>query len=798
MDTSRPRTGERKISIGIGGMSCAACAARINRKLSRMEGVKDTNVNLALEKATVVYDPAEVSVQDVVDAVHSLDYKVKTEKIDLDITGMSCASCAARIERKLNRTDGILQAAVNLANGRATVTYLPEVIELKDILDAVRELGYGARDTDDGLTDREEERDEESLKQRNLFILAAVCSFPLFYVMLAEVFLLPLPSLLLNKIFQFALATVVQFIPGWQFYRRGFLSLRGGAANMDVLVALGTSAAYFYSAANTFFLGGFVYYETSAMIITLVLLGRMLEAFAKGRTSEAIKKLLALRPDKARVIRENREVEIPLDEVQVGDILVVRPGEKIPVDGIIREGYSTVDESMLTGESIPVEKQAGDEVIGATINRHGTFRFEATKVGKDTALSQIIKVVEEAQGSKAPIQRIADVVSAYFVPVVVGIAGITFIAWLISTGNIATAIINMVAVLVIACPCALGLATPTAIMVGSGRGAENGLLFKGGEHLEKAHKIDTVVLDKTGTITKGEPEVTDIVALGEFKEEEVLRLAAAAERASEHPLARAIVEAVPEDMELPAAQDFEAVPGHGVKVTVEGKKILAGNRKLMRDNGVNLDEVSTRITDLEQEGKTVVILAVDDTAAGLIAIADTVKEHSAQAVRDLQKMGLQVVMITGDNERTAQAIARQVGIERVLAEVLPEEKANEVAKLKREGRTVAMVGDGINDAPALATADLGMAIGSGTDVAMETADVVLMRGDLRGIPAAIRLSRQTMRKIKQNFFWALVYNSAGIPLAALGFLSPIIAAAAMAMSSVSVVSNSLLLKRFQP
>jgi Cu+-exporting ATPase len=600
------------------------------------------------------------------------------------------------------------------------------------------------------------------------------------------------------------LATPVQFIAGWQFYRGAYQNLKHGTANMDVLVALGTSAAYFFSVANTFFTAGHVYYETATVIITLIILGRLLEARAKGRTSEAIKKLMGLQAKTARVIREGKEMDIPVEEVQVGDIVVVRPGEKIPVDGEIVEGSSSVDESMLTGESIPVDKNIGDEVIGATINKQGVLKFKATKVGAETALAQIIKIVEEAQGSKAPIQRFADVISSYFVPAVVGIAVITFFAWYFwaAPGDIARALINTTAVLVIACPCALGLATPTSIMVGTGRGAENGILIKGGEHLEKAYRIDTVVLDKTGTITKGEPEVTDIIVTdSSLDENNLLQLAASVENNSEHPLGEAIVKAAKtRDLELSETGEFEAIAGHGVKSTIEGRKVLLGNRKLLEENGISFQKFNNQINKLENEGKTAILVAVDDQSAGIIAVADTVKETSAEAIAALKEINIEPVMITGDNKRTAKAIAHQVGIkpQNVLAEVLPEDKANEVNQLRKQGKIVAMVGDGINDAPALASADVGIAIGTGTDVAMEAADITLMRGDLRGIAASIKLSRATMRNIKQNLFWALIYNSLGIPVAALGYLSPILAGAAMAFSSVSVVTNALRLRRFDP
>jgi Cu+-exporting ATPase len=617
---------------------------------------------------------------------------------------------------------------------------------------------------------------------------------------------------------QLALATPVQFVIGYRFYKNAFHSLRAGSPGMDVLVALGTSASYFFSVYNGFFsrpgismtMGDMtpamqasvgmpdLYFEASAIIITLVLLGKMLEAVAKGRTSEAIKRLIGLQPKTARVMRGGEEVDIPIAEVLVGDVVVVRPGEKIPVDGEVTEGNSAVDESMITGESIPVEKNPGGAVIGATINKFGAFRFRATKVGKDTVLSQIIRVVEEAQGSKAPIQKLADKVAGIFIPAVLGVAALTFLVWLVAFGNLPMGLISAVAVLVIACPCAMGLATPTAIMVGTGKGAENGILIRSGESLEIAHKLEAVVLDKTGTITRGEPSLTDFVSVNGLAREELLRLAGKAEKKSEHPLGVAVYEAARKELgELEDPEGFEALPGKGVRAKVGERSVLVGTRAFLSDMGIPVDTVEGSIRKLEEEGKTVMLLAVGHEVEGLLAVADRIKESSRSAVERLKRMGLEVSMITGDNRRTAQAIAAQVGIERVMSEVLPEKKAEAVRELKAEGKVVAMVGDGINDAPALATADIGMAMGTGTDVAIESADITLMNGDLMSVPAAIQLSQKTMRKIRQNLFWAFFYNTVGIPFAALGMLSPIIAGAAMAFSSVSVVSNSLSLKRFK-
>ncbi|MDI6870885.1 MAG: heavy metal translocating P-type ATPase [Bacillota bacterium] len=792
-----------KVTLKIGGMSCASCAAKIEKALAAVPGVQEANVNFALERATVAYDPARVGVEELKKAVLDIGYQIRSDlaKVELKLVGMNCASCANRIEKTLAGLRGVSKAVVNFATEKATVEYDPLQVKITDMLRAVSDLGYKAVELTGKVdTDREgEEREREIRAQTGKFIFAAVLSLPLLWYMLGMLFRFWIPGLFLNPWFQFALATPVQFYAGWQFYRGAYHALKNKNANMDVLIAMGTSAAYLYSTVVTFTgTRGEVYFEASSLIITLIVLGKLLEAIAKGRTSEAIKKLMGLQAKTARVIRNGEEVDIRVEEVQVGDIVVVRPGEKIPVDGVIREGSSAVDESMLTGESLPVDKKPGDEVIGATLNKHGVFKFEATKVGRDTALAQIIRLVEEAQGSKAPIQRLADKISGYFVPAVVAIAVVTFLGWYVATRNFTLALINFTAVLVIACPCALGLATPTAIMVGTGKGAEHGILIRGGEHLENAHKLNTVVLDKTGTITKGEPEATDVLATHGLSERELLKLAASVERGSEHPLGTAIVaRARAEGLELAEPSGFEAIPGHGVRGMVDGQAVLLGNKRLMETNAVDVAPLAGDLERLEGEGKTTMILAVENRLAGVIAVADTVKEHSAEAVRELQQMGIDVVMLTGDNRRTAEAIARQVGITHVLAEVLPEEKADRVEQLKREGRFVGMVGDGINDAPALATADVGFAIGTGTDVAMEAADITLIKGDLRGIVAAIKLSRRTMRTIKQNLFWAFAYNTAGIPAAALGYLSPVLAGAAMALSSVSVVSNSLRLKRFR-
>ncbi len=790
----------KNVSVKIGGMSCAACANRIEKGLNELPGVEKANVNFAVEKASLTYDPEKIGIADIARKIESLGYQTIRDKVDFKITGMSCAACANRIEKGLSQLPGVYKVGVNFAAEKASVEYDPGEVTGQQLKSTVEKLGYTAQDmAETGAADREKAAREGEIRRQKLWlVVSAGLSLPLLAMMIMRFLGM---GVMMNPYLELALATPVQFGAGWQFYRGAFMALRNGSANMDVLVALGTSAAYLYSLFNIITGVEHLYFEVSGILITLIILGKLLEAVAKGRTSEAIKKLMGMQAKTARVVRNGQEADIPIEEVAVGDIIAVRPGEKIPVDGEITEGTSTVDEAMLTGESIPVDKKVGDEVVGATINKFGTFKFRATKVGKDTALAQIIRIVEEAQGSKAPIQRFADVVSGYFVPAVVALAVLTFMGWyfLLDPGNFPRALINFTAVLVIACPCALGLATPTSIMVGTGKGAENGILIKGAEHLENAHRLTTIVLDKTGTITKGEPEVTDIVALAGQQETELLQIAVRAEKNSEHPLGQAVVKyGQSKGMAATDPDSFAAIPGHGVEATVEGRKVMVGTRKLMRENGIAIDGVISRVEELEQQGKTVMFMAVDGKASGLIAVADTVKEHSREAVAELQQMGIEVWMITGDNERTAKAIAGQVGVKNVMAEVLPEHKADKVESLKREGKTVAMVGDGINDAPALATADVGFAIGTGTDVAIEAADITLMRGDLRGIVAAIKLSRVTMRNIKQNLFWALIYNALGIPIAASGFLSPVLAGAAMAFSSVSVVSNALRLKRFDP
>jgi Cu+-exporting ATPase len=726
----------------------------------------------------------------------------------LQITGMTCAACANRIEKGLNKLPGVEKATVNFAMETAHVEYSAMDVSIDDLQKKVEQLGYRAvikQDKDDTA----ERRRIDIRKQKSKFIISAVLSLPLLWAMVSHFSFTSwiwMPSLFMNPWFQVILATPVQFIIGKQFYVGAYNALRNKSANMDVLVALGTSAAYFFSLyltidwamnAQTQHHSPALYYETSAILITLVILGKLFETLAKGRTSEAIKTLMGLQAKTALVIRNNQELHVPIEEVLKGDIVLVKPGEKIPVDGEVIEGSSAVDESMLTGESIPIEKKSGDPVIGSTMNKNGMLIIRATKVGKETALAQIIKVVEEAQGSKAPIQRVADSISGIFVPIVVGIAIITFIVWYfwIDSGNFASSLEKAIAVLVIACPCALGLATPTSIMAGSGRSAELGILFKGGEHLETTHRVEVIILDKTGTVTKGKPELTDVIT-AQMDETSLLRLIGAAEKNSEHPLAEAIVAGIKaRGIDLPLTDEFEAIPGYGIRASVEGKEVLVGTRKLMSKYDISLDVAQGEMVQLEEAGKTAMIIAIDRQYVGLVAVADTIKETSKEAVTRLQQMGIEVIMITGDNERTARAIAAQVGIDQVLAEVLPEGKAEEVKKLQAQGKKVAMVGDGINDAPALAVADIGMAIGTGTDVAMEAADVTLMRGDLGSIADAIYMSRATMSNIRQNLFWALGYNTLGIPIAAIGLLAPWLAGAAMALSSVSVVLNALRLQR---
>lgn len=797
----------KEVQLRITGMTCAACSNRIEKSLNKMEGIDQATVNLALEKATVIYNPENTTLIEIEKKIHDLGYSVATEKAELDLIGMTCAACATRIEKGLNKLEGVSKATVNLALETASVEYNPSQLNIQDMISRVEKLGYEAKVKQEQMEEGISHRERAIEKQKGKFIFSVILSFPLLWAMVNHfefTSFLYLPEAFMNPWVQMALATPVQFIVGKQFYIGAYKALKNKSANMDVLVALGTSAAYFYSVyLSILFIGSGthmveLYFETSAVLITLILLGKLFEARAKGRSSEAIKKLMGLQAKTATVIRAGTELEIPLEEVAVGDILLIKPGEKVPVDGEVVEGRSAVDESMLTGESVPVDKTAGDMVIGATINKNGSLKVKAQKVGRDTALAQIIKVVEEAQGSKAPIQRLADQISGVFVPIVVGIAIVTFLIWylLVSPGEFAQALEKFIAVLVIACPCALGLATPTSIMAGSGRAAELGVLFKGGEHLEMTHRITTVVLDKTGTVTNGRPVLTDVFTKGSMAEDELLALVGSAEKQSEHPLAEAIVQGIKvRGISLEDPEDFQAIPGYGVKAVVNGRKIAVGTRKLMNQSGIDITHAAGRMESLEKAGKTAMLVAVDGAFSGMVAVADTVKDSSKAAIKRLKDMGLEVIMMTGDNQRTAEAIAAQVGVDFAIAEVLPEGKADEVKKLQKQGKHVAMVGDGINDAPALAVADIGMAIGTGTDVAMEAADITLMRGDLNSIADAILMSKKTIKNIKQNLFWAFAYNTLGIPVAALGFLAPWLAGAAMAFSSVSVVLNALRLQR---
>jgi len=858
------RAAESEATFAVTGMTCASCSAIIEKTLGKTQGVDAANVNLAAERLTVKYDPSLIDIDAIVGTVKSVGYgaaplegrsvEPASGRITLAVNGMTCASCVAVVEKTLGRLDGVSSATVNLATETATVEFDATRLGPDELIAAVKAAGYDAAVKPEASgpiagdpSDAQREAQRAFYRhQRNLLVFSAALSVPLFVIAMVPPFMELVPmwvaswfgimdregAMQVHKYLMLLLAAPVQFYAGSQYYRGFWHALKRRTGNMDTLIAIGTSAAFAYSLAATFWLPDEpVFYETSALLITFVLLGKMLEARAKGRTGDAIKKLMGLAAKTARVVRGGESVDIPVEQVVVGDIVVVRPGEKVPVDGVIIEGSSALDESMLTGESIPVEKAAGDTVIGATINKLGSFRFRATKVGADTALAQIIRLVEEAQGSKAPVQRFADRISAVFVPTVVSIAFATFLFWFfggpaifgqspdpaaypavlhpvleaaVSSGWFVAALLAGTATVVIACPCALGLATPTAIMVGTGKGAENGVLIKSGEALETAHAVDAIVFDKTGTITHGRPVVTDIVALGSESEERVLQLAASLEQASEHPLAEAIVNGARErSLGTVQPSDFSAVPGHGVEGTVDGVHVALGNRKLMVREGADMSPHEERLAELEGEGKTVMGLARDGREViGLIAVADTIKEHSRAAVERLTRMGIDVYMITGDNRRTAEAVARAAGIPtgNVLAEVLPEHKASEVASLQDRGLKVAMVGDGINDTPALAQADVGVAMGTGADVAVETGGVVLIRDDLRDVVGAIELSRATMRKIRANFFWALGYNSLGIPVAAIGLLSqvPWIAGAAMAFSSVSVVTNSLLLRAFRP
>jgi len=808
------------VILPITGMSCVNCALNIERSLKKLQGVEETNVNFAAEQASVHFDPEKTQITELVNNIKAAGFGIATSKVELPITGMTCANCALNIERTLNKkVPGVVRAAVNFASERATVEYLPTLTSLDAIIAAIRKAGFDAILPVETLEEEDAEqraRRAEIANQTRKFIVGLLFTVPLFLWSMGRDFgLLGTWSyaLWVNWVF-WILATPVQFYTGWDYYTGGWKSLKNGSANMDVLVAMGSSVAYFYSLGVLLYpsLGSHVYFETSAVIITLIKLGKMLEARAKGRTGNAIRKLMGLRPKAATILRDGKEVEIPLAQVQVGDLVIVRPGEKIPVDGVVLEGQSAVDESMLTGEPIPVDKTSGDTVVGATINSEGLLKFQATKVGKDTALAQIIRLVQEAQGSKAPIQAFADRVAAVFVPGVLGIAGVTFVLWWSLGGEFVPAMIRLVAVLIIACPCALGLATPTAIMAGTGKGAERGILFKDSEALENATKLETIVLDKTGTLTLGKPSVAEVISFNSLlamqDEVELLRFAASVERGSEHPVGRAIIkEAESRGLELFEPQEFKSSGGLGVQAKINGKLVYVGKPDWFVQMGVDMEVGTSHIQDLQNQGKTLMGVVAENQLAGLIAVADSLKPESEEAVAELRRQGLKVVMLTGDNIQTARSIAEQVHVDEIVAEVRPEEKSMKVRELQDKGTMVGMVGDGINDAPALAQADVGIAIGTGTDVAIETADVILASGNLLGVSRSIDLSRATMRTVKQNLFWAFVYNIILIPVAAgllypldflptfLRQLHPILAALAMALSSVTVVSNSLRLYR---
>jgi Cu+-exporting ATPase len=809
-------------SYKIEGMTCAACARNVEKTTKKLQGVAESNVNLATEKLSIDFDESQISFADIQAAIEKAGYKAVNDAASksLKVEGMTCSACAKAIERVTGKMEGVTETSVNYASEKLNISYDSSKVKMSDIKKAVEKAGYKLVEEEVSVDADKERKDKEIKILWNKFIISAIFTIPLLYITMGHMMGLPLPEAvdpMMNPV-NFAILQLILTAPvliaGNRYYRVGFKTLLKGSPNMDSLIAIGTSAAVVYGIYAVFkIMDGEIhfyknlYFESAAVIITLITLGKYLESVTKGKTSEAIKKLMGLAPKTAIIDRNGVETEIPIDEVEVGDIIVVKPGEKMPVDGEVIEGNTSVDESMLTGESIPVEKNMGDKIIGASINKNGMIKYKATKVGKDTALAQIIKLVEDAQGSKAPIAKLADIISGYFVPIVIILSLISGLSWYFLGGETAVFSITIfISVLVIACPCALGLATPTAIMVGTGKGAEYGVLIKSGTALEVSHKIQTIVFDKTGTITEGKPKVTDIVVADGITEKELLQLAASAEKGSEHPLGEAIVKGAEEQsLELKKVDFFKAIPGHGIEVQIDGKNILAGNKKLMGQNNIafgNLEETSDR---LASEGKTPMYIAIDSQLAGIVAVADTVKENSRKAIERLHHMGIEVAMITGDNKRTAEAIAKQVGIDRILAEVLPQDKANEVKKLQAEGKKVAMVGDGINDAPALAQADIGIAIGSGTDVAMESADIVLMRSDLMDVPTAIQLSKSTIRNIKQNLFWAFGYNTLGIPVA-MGILhlfggpllNPMIAAAAMSLSSVSVLTNALRLKRFQP
>ena len=804
----------------IGGMTCSACANRIEKVVSKMDGVKEANVNFATETLTVNYDDKIITKAEIEQKVEKIGYKVEKniQSHTYKIEGMTCSACASRVEKVTNKMPGVENAVVNFATEKLSVSYDADAVSFGDIKAKVEKAGYKLIREDEQKVEEKKKKLDEKGKLLWRLILSLIFAVPLLTITMGHMIGMPLPKIIdpmMNPL-NFAIIQLVLTIPvmiiGYKFYYIGYKNLFKLSPNMDSLIAIGTSAAFIYSLYGTYKIyigdGSYamsLYYEAAVTILALITLGKYLEAISKGKTSQAIKKLMGLAPKTATIVRDGKELVIPIDEVIVGDIVIVKPGEKLPVDGEVIEGATAVDEAMITGESIPVEKTVGSKVIGASINKTGFIKYKATKVGKDTALSQIIKLVEDAQGSKAPIAKMADIIASYFVPIVIGLAILASIGWLIAGESGVFALTIFISVLVIACPCALGLATPTAIMVGTGKGAEYGVLIKGGEALEVTHQIDTIVFDKTGTITEGKPVVTDIITTT-ISEDELLSIAASSEKGSEHPLGEAIVKGAEErNIKFKEISNFKAIPGHGIQVEIEGKVILLGNKKLMTENSIEIGDLGVKSDKLANEGKTPMYIAINNKLEGIIAVADTVKPSSKEAIENLHKMGIKVAMITGDNKKTADAIAKQVGIDIVLAEVLPEDKANEVKKLQEKGSKVAMVGDGINDAPALAQADIGIAIGTGTDVAIESANIVLMKGDLKDVATAIKLSKATIRNIKQNLFWAFGYNVLGIPVA-MGvlhifggpLLNPMIGAAAMSLSSVSVLTNALRLRGFNP
>ena len=818
-----------KDDIKISGMTCASCAKAVERAVRKLDESVEASVNMATEKLSISYNSEKVKSKDIENAIAKAGFGVireeKNKDVIIPIGGMTCASCSKAVERVVKKLDGVESIQVNLATEKASITYSPSKIKLYEIKEAIQKAGFKVLEMESKKSvDEDKIRKEKEMKNLfNKFIVSAIFAVPLFYIAMGQMIgepigPLPIPEIIDPNINPLNLGLIQLFltipivIAGNKFYSKGVKSMISKAPTMDSLITIGTGAALIYSLYSLYLTYSgdhmavhHMYFESAGVIITLVLLGKYFEARAKGKTGEAIKKLMGLSPKTAIIVKDDKEIEIPIEEVEVGDIILVKPGSKIPVDGVVIEGYTSVDESMLTGESIPVEKNPGSSVVGASINKNGTIKFRAEKIGSDTVISQIIKLVEDAQGSKAPIAKLADVISGYFVPVVVVIAIVSGLSWFVAGKGVVFSLTVFIAVLVIACPCALGLATPTAIMVGTGKGAENGILIKGGEALETTHKINTIVFDKTGTITEGKPVVTDIITANNIREEELLKVAASAEKSSEHPLGEAIVRNCEEkNIGFYKVDKFMAIPGHGIEVLLDNRDVLLGNKKLMDSKNIDILNLEKKSDELAGQGKTPMYIAIDNKIAGIIAVADIVKENSAKAIKKLHEMGIEVAMITGDNKKTAQAIATQVGIDRVLAEVLPQDKSSEVKKLQEEGKFVAMVGDGINDAPALAQADIGIAIGSGTDVAMESADIVLMRSDLLDVSTAIKLSKKTMTNIKENLFWAFGYNVIGIPIAAgvlylFGgpLLNPIIAALAMAFSSTSVLLNALRLKRFK-